>query len=73
MRGTAPHGDRAIAAGADIETALAGRLHPASAAAAHQAEDAEAGPEALLGVGLGGHDRLDHGGRFGADRRSITA
>ena len=45
---------RAVATGADIDAALAGRLDPLGALGAHQAQDAKAGAEALLGMRLGG-------------------
>src|ERR1700758_2897543 len=61
--------DRAVAAGANIDAALAGRLDPFGPPGAYQPQDAEAGAEALLGVWLGMQDQLDQGGRGRADPR----
>src|SRR5947208_13095523 len=63
--------DRAVGAGADVEPAIAGRLEPLGAVLALQAQDAETGPVALLGVRAAGQDgggelggaRADSGGR----------
>src|SRR3546814_16374939 len=50
-------GDRSVAGGADRQAAPAGGLDAHRAAGAGQRQDAEAGPEALLGLRLGAHDR----------------
>ena len=42
--------DRSVGTGADVETAVAGRFQPVGTVLAGQAQDAEAGPIALLGV-----------------------
>jgi hypothetical protein len=54
--------DGAIGARADVDAALAGRFDPFGAIAAHQAQDAEARPEALFGMRLGVEDQLDQSG-----------
>ena len=58
-------GDRAVATGANIDAALAGRLDAFGALGAHQSQDAEAGAETLFGVRLGMQDLLDQGGGDG--------
>ena len=50
--------DGAVGARADVDAALAGGLDTLGAIAAHQAEDAETGAEALLGVRFGVEDQL---------------
>ncbi len=60
--------DRAVGAGADIDAALAGSLDALSALAAHQAQDAETGAEALFGVRLGSEDQLHQGAVAGPIR-----
>ncbi len=74
-------GDGAVGARADIDPALTGSLDTIGAVAAHQTEDAETSPEALLGVRLGGEDQLhqvrggrtDPGGSKRATIRSLYA
>ena len=65
--GLQDRGDRAVGARADGQAALAGRLQPGVAIGLGQPQDAEAGPEALLGMRLGAHDGLDQGGRSRPD------
>jgi hypothetical protein len=60
-------GDRAVGGGADVVAAPGGRFHPGRAVAAREPQDAEAGAEALLGMRLGPHDRLDEGNGRRAD------
>src|ERR1700687_5194209 len=49
----------AVARRADVVPAVAGGCEPLRAVALLQPQDAETGAEALLGMGLGLHDRLD--------------
>ncbi len=63
---------RAVAAGADIQAALAGRLQPFRPVAAHEPQDPQAGPEPLLRVRPGGQDPLDQGDGVGADRLRLA-
>ena len=64
--------DRAVGAGADLEAAIAGRLEPLGAVLARQAQDAEAGAVALLGMRPALQDqRGEHGGAR-ADRRRVA-
>ncbi len=65
--GLQDRGDRAVGARADGQPALAGRLEPDLAVGLGQPQDAQARPEALLGMRLGAHDRLDQRGRAGPD------
>ena len=53
--------DRAVGGRADIIAASAGCLNACRAVTAGEPQDAETGAEALLGMGLGVHDRLDEG------------
>ena len=55
-----------------ISAALAGRFEPHVAVGLGQPQDAETGAEALLGVRLGAHDRLDQGGRGRPDLRRLA-
>jgi hypothetical protein len=48
-------------------------LDTLSAIAAHQAQDAEAGTEPLLGVGLGLEDQLDQSGGGGTDLACLAS
>jgi hypothetical protein len=59
--------DGAVGSGADLEAAAAGGLEPFCAVLAGQAQDAEAGAEALLGMGPAAQDDLDQGGGVGSD------
>ena len=59
--------DRAVGDCADVIAASAGRLDACRAVTAGEPQDAETGAEALLGMGLGLHDRVDKGDRGGAD------
>lgn len=60
--------DAAVAAGADVQRALAGGFHAGGRVASGQAQDSEARPVAQLGMRPVGHDRFDElgGGRSGA-------
>src|SRR6266511_5917231 len=60
-------GDRAVARRTDVVATVAGGLEPLRAVALLQSQDAEAGAEALLGMRLGLHDRLDQRDRGRAD------
>ena len=59
--------DRAVGGRADVVAAPAGGLDAGRAITAREPQNAETGPEALLGVWFGFHDRLDEGDRGGAD------
>jgi hypothetical protein len=50
--------DRAVGRGADRQPTLAGGLEPHDAIGPGEAQDAETGSEALLGMRLGAHDRF---------------
>src|ERR1700730_1680845 len=56
---------------ADLERAGAGGLKPLSPVALGQPQDADAGAEALLGVGLLGEDELDECRRVTPDLTSL--
>jgi hypothetical protein len=58
---------RTIGAGTDLEAAPARRFEPIRAVLACQAQDAEAGAEALLGMWSAAQDHFDQGGGVGAD------
>src|SRR5436190_20801036 len=62
--------DRAVGTGADIETAIAGRLQPLGAVLARQPQDAEASTVALLGMWPALQDQC---GEFGGARPSAAA
>src|SRR5437016_1782802 len=64
--------DRAVAGGADVIAAPAGGFEPCRAVAPGEAQNAETGAEALLGMGLGLHDRLDERDGGGTDRARFT-
>src|SRR4029077_18833286 len=64
--------DRAVGGHADVVAAPAGGLDARGAVAFDEAQDAEAGAEALLGVGLSLHDRLDERNRRWADPRCLA-
>src|SRR3974377_1279647 len=57
--------DGGVGARADLKRAGAGGLEPLSPVALGQPQDADAGAEALLGVGLSGEGELD-------ERRRVT-
>jgi hypothetical protein len=59
--------DRGVGAGADLERAGAGGLKPLGPIALGQPKDADAGAEALLGMGLLGEDELDERRRVAPD------
>src|SRR5471030_1172195 len=59
--------DRAVGGGADIVAAPGRSLDALRSIAFHEAENAEARAEALLGMGLCLHDRLEQRDRGGAD------
>src|SRR5438046_1633090 len=65
--------DVAIRARGDGERALAGGFEPLIAVALAEAQDAETGTVALLGVGAIGEDRLDQGAGVGTDALSPAA
>ena len=50
--------DRAVAAGADLERALAGRFDPFAAEGLDEPDNAQAGAEALLGMAAFFQDQL---------------
>jgi hypothetical protein len=64
--------DRGVGARADLERALAGGLEPFGRMGAGQPQDAEAGAEALLGMGALAQDRGDQRLGAGADRRGLA-
>jgi hypothetical protein len=59
--------DGGVGAGADLKRPGAGGLKPLSPVTLGQPQDADAGPEALLGVGLLGEDELDECRRVAPD------
>src|SRR5438132_14177785 len=59
--------DRAVGGRANVIAAPARRLDAPSAMGPNEADDAQARSEALLGMGLGLHDRLDQRHRRRAD------
>jgi hypothetical protein len=59
--------DRAVGGGADVAAAAAGGLDACRAVTAREPQDAETGTEALFGVRLCRHDRLDEGDGGGTD------
>src|SRR4051794_31134182 len=65
--------DRAVGARADVDPALAGGLDAFSAIAAHKAEDAETGAEALLGVRFGLQDQLHQPSGCWADLSGLAS
>jgi len=64
--------DRAVGPGADLEAAPAGRLEALDAVVAGEPQDAEAGAEALLGMGPAAQDHVDQGGGVGSDRARLA-
>src|SRR6266478_2463939 len=65
--------DRSVGTGADVETAVAGRLQSVGAVLPRQAQDAEAGAVALLGMGPALQDQLGELGGAWTDYRRFTA
>src|SRR5438045_7210194 len=65
--------DRSVGTGADVETAVAGRLQPVSAVLPRQAQDAEAGAVALLGMGPALQDQLGELGGAWTDYRRLSS
>src|SRR6516164_1505059 len=65
--------DRTVGTGADIETAIAGRLQPRGAVLARQPQDAEASAVALLGMWPALQDQRGELGGARANRRRLTA
>src|SRR5438552_9629935 len=59
--------DRAVARRADVVAACAGRFDAGRAVAACEPQNTETGAEALFGMRLGLHDRLDERDRGGTD------
>ena len=59
--------DGTVGSGADLEATAAGGFEPFCAVLASQAQNAEAGAEALLGMGPAAQDDLDQGGGVGSD------
>src|SRR5438105_15537527 len=64
--------DRAVAGGADVIAEPAGGFEPCRAVAPGEAQNAETGAEALFGMRLGLHDRLDERNGGGTDRAGLT-
>src|SRR6266478_6011663 len=64
-------GDGAVASRADVIAAPAGGFEACRPIALGEPEDAEAGPEALLGMRLGLHDRLEQRLRCRPDLRGL--
>src|SRR5215218_8757474 len=54
--------DRAVGSGADLEPSFASGLEALDAVVAGEPQDAEAGAEALLGMGPAAQDHVDQGG-----------
>src|SRR5215472_2191363 len=65
--------DGTVRAGTDIDAALTGCLDTLRAIAAHQAQDAEAGAEALFRMWLGLEDQLNQTRGGGADPGGLAA
>ena len=65
--------DRAVGTGADIQTAIAGRLQPRGAVLARQPQDAEASAVALFGMWPALQDQRGELGSARANRRRLTA
>src|SRR5205823_2579864 len=65
--------DRAVGTGADIQTAIAGRLQPLGAVLARQPQDAEASAVALFRMWPALQDQRGELGSARANRRRLTA
>src|ERR1700730_18161592 len=65
--------DRPVGTGADVETAIAGRLQPVGAVLPRQAQYAEAGAVALLGMWPAVQNQLGELGGAWTDCRRLTA